>query len=61
VLAGVDLATVRELAGHASFAMTIRYAHPTPEHRREAVARLTQSVAEPQLVSVVAPKKDRPS
>ncbi len=40
VMAGVDLNTVRELMGHASIEMTLRYAHLAPEHKAEAVARL---------------------
>ena len=40
VLAGVDLATVMQLMGHANISTTMRYAHPSPPHKREAVERL---------------------
>jgi integrase len=39
-MAGVDLPTLRELAGHASIQMTMRYVHPTPEHKRAAMEKL---------------------
>jgi integrase len=38
-MAGVDLPTLRELAGHANIQMTMRYVHPTPEHKRNAIAK----------------------
>jgi integrase len=40
--AGVPLNTVRELLGHASMSMTIRYAHLAPDQKREAVAKLVR-------------------
>ena len=42
VQAGVPLNTVRELLGHGSMAMTLRYAHLAPDQKREAVAKLVQ-------------------
>jgi integrase len=41
VMAGVDLATVKELMGHKHIAMTLRYAHLTPGHKRAAVEVLS--------------------
>lgn len=37
---GVPLNTVRDLLGHASVAMSLRYAHLAPDQRREAGTRL---------------------
>jgi len=41
VQANVNLNTVRELLGHGSLAMTVRYAHLGPDQKREAVALLS--------------------
>ena len=41
VQADVNLNTVRELLGHGSLAMTLRYAHLGPDQKREAVDRLS--------------------
>jgi site-specific recombinase XerD len=40
VMRGVTLKELQELLGHASLAMTMRYAHLAPEHLRTAVTRL---------------------
>jgi hypothetical protein len=37
---GVTLKELQELLGHASLAMTMRYAHLAPEHLRTAISRL---------------------
>jgi integrase len=39
-MAGVDLSTLRELMGHSDISTTMRYVHPTPEHKQEAVRKL---------------------
>ena len=40
VMGGVDLVTVKEILGHSRIEMTMRYAHPTSENKRKAVAVL---------------------
>jgi len=37
VMGGVDLVTVKEVLGHSTIQMTMKYAHPTPENKRKAV------------------------
>lgn len=37
VMAGVDIRTVQELMGHSTITMTMRYAHLSPEHLKQAV------------------------
>jgi integrase len=39
-MAGVDRATLKELMGHSNISIAMRYVHPTPEHKREAVRKL---------------------
>jgi integrase len=41
-MAGVDLATLKELMGHSNISITMRYVHPTPEHKQQAIQKLEQ-------------------
>jgi integrase len=41
VQAGVPLNTVRDVLGHKSIAMTLRYAHLAPEHHQDALDAAT--------------------
>ena len=36
-MAGIDLPTLKEIAGHSQIQMTMRYVHPSPEHKRRVV------------------------
>jgi integrase len=40
IMGGVDLMTVKELLGHKTIDMTLRYAHLSPDHKRHAVETL---------------------
>ena len=40
VMAGVDIRTVQELMGHKTIAMTLRYSHLSPDHKRKAMETL---------------------
>ena len=43
-MAGVDLTTVKELLGHKTLSMTLRYSHLSPSHKQRAVEVLDETV-----------------
>ncbi len=44
VMAGVDITTVKELLGHKTLTMTLRYAHLAPSHKVKAVDILDNAI-----------------
>ncbi|HLY59989.1 MAG TPA: tyrosine-type recombinase/integrase [Terriglobia bacterium] len=46
VQSNMDLPTLAKLLGHSKLNMVLRYAHPTPEHTRQAITRLERYVTE---------------
>lgn len=51
VQSGMDLPTLAGILGHSKLNMVLRYAHPTPEHKRQAITRLEHYVTEGRLQS----------
>ena len=48
-MSGADLNTVRELLGHKSIKMTMRYAHLSPTHNRRAIELIDRAFAGTQV------------
>ena len=43
-MAGVDITTVKELLGHKTLTMTLRYAHLAPSHKVKAMKILDTTI-----------------
>jgi integrase len=55
VMKGVDLNTVRDILGHRTLEMTLRYSHLSPEHKARAVSVLDEDMGtiwSPAMMSV---------
>jgi hypothetical protein len=59
VMSGASLYDVQRLLGHATAAMTQRYAHLSPDHLAGAVARLSFAPATPATVDDLAEERRR--
>lgn len=46
VMAGIDITTIKELLGHKTLTMTLRYAHLAPSHKVKAVDILDSTINE---------------
>lgn len=51
VMAGVPLNTIRELLGHSTINMVLRYSHLTPHHKADSVEKLSTILAQPNRIS----------
>ncbi len=58
IMAGVDITTVKELLGHKTLTMTLRYAHLAPSHKVKAVDILDSALNEkPTIQKLYSPIK----
>ena len=60
VTGGIDLVTVSKILGHADIKMTMRYAHPTPENKRNAVSVLASIfTGKKEKIATIQPQEER--
>lgn len=53
VMAGIDITTIKELLGHKTLTMTLRYAHLAPSHKVKAVDILDNTLTEKSSIQKV--------
>jgi integrase len=62
-MAGVDINTIRELMGHKSLKMTLRYSHLSPDHKKRAVDVLSRQMVtnwSQEPISEISEKVEKP-
>lgn len=57
IMAGVDLRTAQELAGHKTIAMTMRYAHLAGSHKSKAIEKLESELTT--KITTFPPQQDQ--
>jgi integrase len=58
VMAGIDITTVKELLGHKTLTMTLRYAHLAPSHKVKAVDILDHALTTPRTAQLLHNQKE---
>ena len=56
IMSGIDLTTVKELLGHKTLTMTLRYSHLAPSHKVKAVDVLDNALNEKQTIQELKEK-----
>ncbi|MBF0487218.1 MAG: site-specific integrase [Nitrospirae bacterium] len=59
VMAGVDITTVKELLGHKTLTMTLRYAHLAPSHKVRAVDMLDNAINQISTIQKLYNQEDK--
>lgn len=59
VMAGVDITTIKELLGHKTLTMTLRYAHLAPSHKVKAVDLLDNALTEKPTIQSLYNSKEK--
>jgi integrase len=60
VMAGADILTVKELLGHKTLEMTLRYSHLSPDYKKSTVELLSNNLAQKRHKSVKCEIKREP-